>query len=54
MRCHRGMWQRDKSYDIVLDIEGREHRIRDVPVEWPIEMLLAKAFPGIPVRNIKS
>ena len=44
-----------RTYDlIVVDINGREHRIPNVPVEYRIEDLPARAFPRIPVRNVKS
>ena len=41
-----------RTYDIVVEVGGRDHWLRHIPIEWPIEMLLAGAFPGVAVRHI--
>ena len=40
-----------RTYDLVVEIDGREHWLCAMPVEWSVEYLLARAFPGVPIKH---
>ena len=43
-----------RTYDVILEIDGREHVFTRIPVEFSVETLLANIFHDVPVTDAED